>query len=434
MKAPASLVVIGLGYVGLPLALAFSREFPTAGFDIDASRIEELLAGVDRNNEFTDSELISSDLFFTKDSSCISDAEFIVVTVPTPVTQDHVPDLSKLQIASQLIGTRLRERSSNLTAPIIVFESTTYPGCTEEFCGPLIEQASGLESGVDFFLGYSPERTNFGDDTHTVETVIKVVSGQTSEVAESVRETYARIAKGGTHIAVNIKTAEASKVIENIQRDLNIALFNELAMIFDRMDIRSADVFDAAATKWNFHRYQPGLVGGHCIPVDPYYLTYASSKLGYDAHVVLAGRDVNERVAEFTANKVSTLIRAANANVTNVSVLLLGVTFKPNVSDLRNSKTITLAELLLERNFALEIYDPVAGNRFSEDIGFRLVEDPFISNKTYDVVILAVPHDIFMVQKTCIVDLVNPGGLVVDLVSALNQSDIESLDRRYWSL
>ena len=434
MNKPASLVVIGLGYVGLPLALAFSREFPTTGFDTDASRIEELLAGVDRNNEFTDSELISSNLFLTKDSSCISDAEFIVVTVPTPVTQDHVPDLSMLQTASELIGTRLRERSINLTPPVVVFESTTYPGCTEEFCGPLIEQVSGLKSGVDFFLGYSPERTNFGDDTHTVETVIKVVSGQTSEIAESVRDTYARIAKAGTHVAVDIKTAEASKVIENIQRDLNIALFNELAMIFDRMDIRSADVFDAAATKWNFHRYQPGLVGGHCIPVDPYYLTYASSKLGYDAHVVLAGRDVNERVAEFTANKVSTLIRSDKTSVSDASVLLLGVTFKPYVSDLRNSKTITLARLLLERNLTLEIYDPVAGDRFSEDIGCGLAEDPFISGKTYDVVVLAVPHDIFMVQKTCIVDLVNPGGLVVDLVSALNQSDIESLGRTYWSL
>ena len=434
MNTPASLVVIGLGYVGLPLALAFSREFPTSGFDIDASRIEQLLAGIDRNNEFTDSELISSNLFLTKDSSCISDAEFIVVTVPTPITQNHVPDLSMLQSASQLIGARLRERSRNLPRPIVVFESTTYPGCTEEFCGPLIEKVSGLESGIDFFLGYSPERTNFGDDTHTLETVIKVVSGQTSEVAESVRKTYSRIAKAGTHIAVNIKTAEASKVIENIQRDLNIALFNELAMIFDRMDIRSTDVFDAAATKWNFHRYQPGLVGGHCIPVDPYYLTYASSKIGYDAHVVLAGRDVNERVAEFTANKVSALTRSTAVGYSKPSVLLLGMTFKPNVSDLRNSKVLTLSRLLLDQNLTVEVYDPLAGEQFPEDIGRRLSEDPFISNKTYNAVILAVPHDVFMVKKTCIVDLVNPGGLIVDLLSVLNQSEIESLGKVYWSL
>ena len=434
MNTPASLVVIGLGYVGLPLALAFSREFPTSGFDIDTSRIEELLAGVDRNNEFTDSELMSSKLVLTKDPSCISDAEFIVVTVPTPVSQNHVPDLSMLRSASQLIGTRLRERTRNLPRPIIVFESTTYPGCTEEFCGPLIENVSGLESGVDFFLGYSPERTNFGDDTHTLEAVIKVVSGQTPEVTQTVRNTYSRIAKAGTHVAVNIKTAEASKVIENIQRDLNIALFNELAMIFDRMDIRSADVFDAAATKWNFHRYQPGLVGGHCIPVDPYYLTYASSKLGYDAHVVLAGRDVNERVAGFTANKVSVLTRSAALGSSKPSVLVLGMTFKPNVSDLRNSKALTLAKLLLEQNLAVQVYDPVAGEQFPEDIGLRLHEDPFISNKTYNAVILAVPHDVFMIKKTCIVDLVNPGGLLVDLPSILNQSEIESTGKVYWSL
>ena len=434
MTTPTNLIVIGLGYVGLPLALAFSEELPTAGFDIDASRVDELLAGFDRNNEIVSSELISSNLLITKDSACISDADFIVVTVPTPVTQNHDPDLSMLRSASQLIGTSLRGRSRNLTPPIVVFESTTYPGCTEGFCAPLIEQASDLKSGVDFFLGYSPERTNFGDGAHTLETVIKVVSGQTPEVAAVVSDTYGRIAKAGTHIAPDIKTAEASKVIENIQRDLNIALFNELAMIFDRMDIRSADVFEAAATKWNFHRYQPGLVGGHCIPVDPYYLTYASSKLGYDAHVVLAGREVNERVAEFTANKILGLIRSATVGFSNPSILLLGVTFKPNVSDLRNSKVLSLARLLLQRDLTLEVYDPIAGDQLPEDIGFRLLKDPFVANKTYDAVILTVPHDVFMVKKTCIVDLVNPGGLIVDLVSVLDQSEIEALGNIYWSL
>jgi UDP-N-acetyl-D-galactosamine dehydrogenase len=263
MNEPASVVVIGLGYVGLPLALAFSKEFPTTGFDVDTSRVDELLAGVDCNQELSSVELLSSKLRFARESSCISDAEFIVVTVPTPVTCDYEPDLGMLYSASELIGTRLTERSINLRPPIIVFESTTYPGCTEEFCGPVIEDASGLKSGEGFFLGYSPERTNFGDDTHTVETVVKVVAGQTPEVAELVSDVYGKIVKAGTYMAVNIKTAEASKVIENIQRDLNIALFNELAMIFDKMGIRSVDAFDAAATKWNFHRYQPGLVGGN---------------------------------------------------------------------------------------------------------------------------------------------------------------------------
>ncbi|MEC9294069.1 MAG: nucleotide sugar dehydrogenase [Chloroflexota bacterium] len=434
MNKPTNVVVIGLGYVGLPLALAFSKEIPTSGFDVDPSRVDELRDGVDRNNELSNAELTSSTLRLTKESSCITDAEFIVVTVPTPITHSYEPDLSMLKSASELIGNRLRERDKNLSSAIVVFESTTYPGCTEGFCGPLIEKTSGLKSGVDFFLGYSPERTNFGDGIHTLETVVKVVSGQTPEVAELVSETYGRVVKAGIHIAVNIKTAEASKVIENVQRDLNIALFNELAVIFDRMEIRSSDVFDAAATKWNFHRYQPGLVGGHCIPVDPYYLTYASSKLGYEASVVLAGRNVNEKVAEFTADKVLSLISSGATDETNGSVLLLGVTFKPNVSDLRNSKAITLAGLLLKRNLTLDVYDPLAINRLPEDIGHRVIENPFISSKTYDAVVLAVPHDMFLDQKTHIVELVAPGGLVVDLASTLDQSAVESLGKIYWSL
>ena len=434
MNEPASVVVIGLGYVGLPLALAFSKEFPTTGFDVDTSRVDELLAGVDCNQELSGVELLSSKLRIARESSCISDAELIVVAVPTPVTHDYEPDLGMLYSASELIGTRLSERSINLRPPIIVFESTTYPGCTEEFCGPVIEDASGLKSGEGFFLGYSPERTNFGDDTHTVETVVKVVAGQTPEVAELVSDAYGKIAKAGTYKAVNIKTAEASKVIENIQRDLNIALFNELAMIFDKMGIRSVDAFDAAATKWNFHRYQPGLVGGHCIPVDPYYLTYASSKLGYDARVVLAGRDVNEQVAEFVADKVAELLRVSGNDQANVSVLLLGLTFKPNVSDLRNSKALTLAGLLVDQDLVLDIYDPVVQNQLPEGIGNKLHKDPFTSEKVSDAVILAVPHDIFIVRNDRIMDLVKPKGVVVDLLSALGRSEIESRGINYWSL
>lgn len=434
MNGSASVVVIGLGYVGLPLALAFSKEFPTTGFDVDTSRVEELLTGVDRNKELSSVELSSSKLNLTIESSCISDAEFIVVTVPTPVTEDCEPDLGMLHSVSEIIGTRLRERSTNLRPPVIVFESTTYPGCTEGFCGPVIETASGLKSGTGFFLGYSPERTNFGDDTHTLETVVKVVSGQTYEVAELVNDVYGKIAKAGTYMAVDIKTAEASKVIENIQRDLNIALFNELAMIFDKMGIRSVDVFAAAATKWNFHRYQPGLVGGHCIPVDPYYLTYASSKLGYDARVVLAGRDVNERVPEFAAAKVAELLDSGRNDQSNVSVLFLGLTFKPNVSDLRNSKALTLAGLLVEHDLTLDIYDPFVQSQLPEGIGNKLKEDPFTLDRVYDAVILAVPHDIFMDHNDHIVGLVKSEGVVIDLVSALDRHEIESVGRNYWSL
>ena len=434
MNRPASVVIIGLGYVGLPLALAFSKAFPATGFDVDPSRVDELLAGVDSNREHSTAELKSFNLTFTKDSSCISDAEFIVVAVPTPVTQNHDPDLRMLHAASELIGINLRKRSKNLTAPIVVFESTTYPGCTEEFCAPIIERISGLDSGSDFFLGYSPERTNFGDRAHTVETVVKVVSGQTPEVAELISDTYARIVKAGIHVAANIKTAEASKVIENVQRDLNIALFNELAMIFDRMGIRSSDVFDAASTKWNFHPYEPGLVGGHCIPVDPYYLTHASSKLGYDARVVLAGREVNERVPDFLADKVLTLIPSDTEGKSRPSILLLGLTFKPNVFDIRNSKALELADLLIERDVELEVYDPIGRISEPDGVDYRFVDDPFEFAKTYDAVIFAVSHDVLLERKDDIVNLVKMGGVVVDLVSALSQSDVELLGRTYWRL
>jgi UDP-N-acetyl-D-galactosamine dehydrogenase len=434
MNRPKNLVVIGLGYVGLPLALAFSKEIPTIGFDLDDSRIDELGTGVDRNKEFSNAELTSSKLSLTKESSCISDAEFIVVTVPTPITDSNEPDLRMLKAASELIGNRLRKRGKNLSPAIVVFESTTYPGCTEGFCGPLIENASGLKSGVDFFLAYSPERTNFGDGTHTLETIVKVVSGQNPEVLELVSETYRLVVKAGIHTVKDIKTAEASKLIENIQRDLNIALFNELAVIFDRMNIRSSDVFDAAATKWNFHRYYPGLVGGHCIPVDPYYMTYASSELGYDARVVLAGRDMNERMAEFIANKVSGLIRSIKGDQAKASVLLLGLAFKPNVSDLRNSKVMALADLLLDRNLVVDVYDPFVRHPSPDDIGYRILENPFSSDEEYDAVVLAVSHDIFLNQKNRIVELVNPSGLVADLVSGLDRSEVESFGKTYWSL
>jgi len=434
MKIPNNLVVIGLGYVGLPLALAFSKEIPTTGFDLDASRIDELGTGVDRNNEFSKAELTSSKMSLTKDSSCISDAEFIVVTVPTPITDRYEPDLSMLKSASELIGNRLRKRGKNLSPAIVVFESTTYPGCTEGFCAPLIEKASGLKSGLDFFLAYSPERTNFGDGVHTLETVVKVVSGQNPEVVQLVSETYRLVVKAGIHTAKDIKTAEASKLVENIQRDLNIALVNELAVIFDRMNIRSSDVFDAAATKWNFHRYYPGLVGGHCIPVDPYYMTYASSELGYDARVVLAGRDINERMAEFIANRVSGLIRSIKGDQTKASILLLGLAFKPNVSDLRNSKVMALADLLLDRDLVVDVYDPFVRHPFPDDIDYRILENPFSSDKEYDAVVLAVSHDIFLNQKNRIVELVNPGGLVADLVSGLDRSEVQSLGKTYWSL
>ncbi|MBN4059356.1 nucleotide sugar dehydrogenase [Dehalococcoides mccartyi] len=412
---PRNVTVVGLGYVGLPLALAFSKELPTTGFDVDASRIDDLKAGKDRNREVVGAEITSSRLILTADASCIADAEFIVVTVPTPVTEDHKPDLSLLESASRAIGRQLRRRSESLPAPIIVYESTTYPGCTEEFCGPIIESESGLASGEGFFLGYSPERTNFGDPEHTLETVIKVVSGQTPEVATVVNDTYGLIARAGTHLAPSIKTAEASKVIENVQRDLNIALFNELAMIFDRMDIQSSDVFDAAATKWNFHRYKPGLVGGHCIPVDPYYLTYTAEQLGYEPRVILGGRQVNELVPEYLAEKAVNLLAPEGKDPKTSTVLVLGATFKKDVVDIRNSKAIVLAELMAATFGKVHVFDPLVERLEVQDASFESIGDPFGNGVAYDVVVLAVAHTRFSKYRNRLSELLSTNGIVIDV-------------------
>ena len=434
LPLPKNVTVIGLGYVGLALALAFAKKLPTTGFDVDIARVDELLAGKDRNREVTESEIAASDLTLTVDASCIADAEFIVVTVPTPVTEDHKPDLSLLESASTTIGRQLAERSEGLPAPIVVYESTTYPGCTEELCGPIIQRESGLKAGEEFFLGYSPERTNFGDPEHNLETVIKVVAGQTPEVAKIVSEIYGLIAKAGTHMAPNIKTAEASKVIENVQRDLNIALFNEFAMIFDRMDIRSSDVFDAADTKWNFHRYRPGLVGGHCIPVDPYYLTYAASKLGHDSKVVLAGRAVNEAMPEYVAQKVANLMHERGGDPNSATALVLGITFKKNVSDTRNSKALLLAELLAKTFGTVHVYDPHIGRKKNWETRFELIGDPIDSGLEYDLIVLAVDHSDFDFLNEQLPDLLSSDGFVFDITGTLARNDKIASLTSIWTL
>jgi UDP-N-acetyl-D-glucosamine/UDP-N-acetyl-D-galactosamine dehydrogenase len=426
LNRPSAVTVVGLGYVGLPLALAFATEFPTIGLDVDSARVEELQKGDDRNREVSEDQLRDSSASFSTDYSTVADAEFIVVTVPTPVTANNEPDLSLLESASAMIGARVRDRSPGKPVPIIVFESTTYPGCTEDFCGPVIERESSLKSGEGFFLGYSPERTNFGDTEHTLQTVIKVVSGQTPAVAEVVSSVYGQIAKAGIHLAADIKTAEASKVIENVQRDLNIALFNELAMIFDRMDINSSDVFDAAATKWNFHRYQPGLVGGHCIPVDPYYLTYVSRLNGYDPKVILSGRDTNESMVDLVVGKIESLSRSMASKSELTSVLVLGQTFKKDVSDVRNSKAIQLSSRLEEIYPDVASYDPLndpEGN-----------SDPFTGEAQFDIVIIAVPHTKFLQSSSSIVSLVNPHGILVDLGGDIEQVEMVPSTITYWKL
>jgi UDP-N-acetyl-D-glucosamine/UDP-N-acetyl-D-galactosamine dehydrogenase len=424
---PSDITIVGLGYVGLPLGLAFATEFLTIGFDINVSRVEQLQDGFDRNLEVDKDLISSSEVTFTSDDNCVTNAEFIVVTVPTPVTKDNRPDLSPLESASELIGKKLRGRSNRREAPIIVFESTTYPGCTEDFCGPIIERESGLKSGKGFFLGYSPERTNFGDADHTLETVVKVVSGQTTEAAKVVGDVYSRIAKAGVHMAPNIKTAEASKVIENVQRDLNIALFNESAMIFDRMGIDSSEVFDAAGTKWNFHRYQPGLVGGHCIPVDPYYLTYAAEQVGFDANVILAGRAVNEGMIQQVLQKVTGMIEKSGSSAVNADVLVLGQTFKNDVADFRNSKAIVLTEKLTDSFGSVTTFDPYGEEN-------EMNENPFLGSPKFDAVILAVGHADFVDSPSAVVELVTQGGVLIDLTGKMDSSHVENLNVSFWKL
>src|ERR1700754_1417687 len=328
----AKLAVIGLGYVGLPIALEFAKKISVIGFDINAKRIELMKQGIDPSDELEKKDFEGTDIVFTNSLDVLLEANFFIVAVPTPVDQHNVPDLVPVQKASDTIGKVIKK------GDYVVFESTVYPGCTEEDCLPIIEQLSGLKNLTDFKLGYSPERINPGDKKHTLAKIIKVVSGCDGESLEEIAKVYELVVKAGVHRASCIKVAEAAKIIENTQRDLNIALMNELSIIFDRMDINTYEVLAAAGTKWNFLKFQPGLVGGHCIGVDPYYLVYKAKELGYNSQVILAGRSINDGMAGYVAKKVLQHIIHNNGDVKNAKSLVMGATFKENVSDIRNSK------------------------------------------------------------------------------------------------
>jgi len=431
----SNICVVGLGYVGLPLALAFASEFPTIGFDIDSKRVDELAVGIDRNNEVDESEIKASGVDFTAERGRISDAEFIVVTVPTPVSGDNQPDLSFLESVSRIIGSQLKTRSGGLDAPIIVFESTTFPGCTQDFCGPLIESESGLRSGEGFFLGYSPERTAVGDNDHGMASVVKVVSGQTPAIADLVANTYRRIAKAGTYVASDIRTAEAAKLVENVQRDVNIALFNELAMLFDQMDIKSSEVFDAAATKWNFHRYSPGLVGGHCIPVDPYYLAYAASQMGSSADIVLASREKSESLVDFLADKLDGFTEMGREDRPDPNVLMLGLTFKADVNDLRNSKLIDLARTLNGRGYSVDVHDPNLNGYQDKTGSFRMIANPLETDQKWDALVIGVDHTQFQPEWMDMVrSKLNIPSVVID-ISGKFKNQLGAIDGvKYWRL
>lgn len=383
----AKIAIIGLGYVGLPLAVAFGEKYQVVGFDINLERIANLKHGVDTTMQCTSQEIANAiQLVFTDDLSQIKDCTIFIVTVPTPVTKDKQPDLHLLRTASKMVGGVLKK------GDIVIYESTVYPGCTEEDCVPFLEEFSGLKYNQDFYCGYSPERINPGDKIHTLTKIIKVTSGSTPEVADIVDDLYASIITAGTHKVSSMKVAEASKSIENAQRDINISFVNELALIFDKMDIDTNEVLAAAATKWNFLPFKPGLVGGHCIGVDPYYLAHKASSLGYHPQVILSGRHVNDQMSSFVTEKVIKLLIKNNFKVQGAKVLLLGVTFKENCPDIRNSQAFEIYTALKKLGVDVFAFDPFANAKEVLDAHqINLVT----SLETYDAIVLTVAHDFF---------------------------------------
>jgi UDP-N-acetyl-D-galactosamine dehydrogenase len=381
------IAIIGLGYVGLPLAVAFGERYQVVGFDIHSERIANLKNGVDTTLQCTSQEIANAhQLVFTDDLTQIKDCTIFIITVPTPVTKDKQPDLNLLLTASKMVAGVIKK------GDIIIYESTVYPGCTEEDCVPVLEAFSGLKYNQEFYCGYSPERINPGDKVHTLTKIIKVTSGSTPEVASIVDNLYASIITAGTHKASSMKVAEASKSIENAQRDINISFVNELALIFDKMDIDTHEVLAAAATKWNFLPFKPGLVGGHCIGVDPYYLAHKATSLGYHPQVILSGRHVNDQMSMFVTEKVIKLLIQNNFKVQGAKVLLLGVTFKENCPDIRNSQTFEIFTALKNNGVAVYAFDPFAnGKEVFDAHQINLVT----SLETYDAIVLTVAHDFF---------------------------------------
>jgi len=418
------LAVIGLGYVGLPIALEFAKKIKVIGFDINAKRVEMMRNKIDPSQELESSAFDDCDIEFTNDLDVLRQANFFIVAVPTPVDEHNVPDLIPVQRASETIGKVIKK------GDYVVFESTVYPGCTEEDCLPIIEKLCGLKNIIDFKSGYSPERINPGDKEHTLSSIVKVVSGCDAESLEVIAKVYELVVKAGVHKASSIKVAEAAKIIENTQRDLNIALMNELSIIFDRMDINTYEVLEAAGTKWNFLRFQPGLVGGHCIGVDPYYLTYKSKELGYDSQVILAGRNINDGMAGYVAKKVLQHIIQNNGNVKDAKVLVMGATFKENVSDIRNSKVADVVKELQSFSLNVHVTDPHAESaELKHEYGFELT--PELSND-YDAVIVTVPHEAYKkLDDNYFASVSKPHAMIADL-KGIYRNGISS--RNYWSL
>ena len=412
--ANPSIVVIGLGYVGLPLAVRLATKFPVTGFDMSEERITQLNEGYDRTGEVINETFaaVKGRINFTANTNDIAGKDVYIVAVPTPVTRNNAPDLKPLEGASRIAGKSIDKGA------VVVYESTVYPGCTEEVCVPILEQESNLAFNRDFFVGYSPERINPGDKVHTVEKIVKVTSGSTKEAADFIDNIYAQIIEAGTHKASSIKVAEAAKVIENTQRDLNIAFVNELAIIFGRMGLDTTEILEAAGTKWNFLSFKPGLVGGHCIGVDPYYLTFKAQELGYHPEVILAGRRLNDNMGSYVASECIKLMIQRGVNLKSAKLLLLGITFKENCTDIRNSRVIDIINEVKDYGLSIDVYDPLADPKeVRKEYGINLIEKlPYTEgSELYSACILAVAHRDFLGVNPR--KLVMANGVVYDVKS-----------------
>ncbi|WP_325878774.1 nucleotide sugar dehydrogenase [Mammaliicoccus sciuri] len=420
------IAVVGLGYVGLPVAVAFGKQQQVIGFDINEQRINELIGGYDRTNEVLDEDLKKSDIKFTNQIEDLSKADFIIVAVPTPINKNNQPDLTPLIKASETVGKALTKDT------IVVYESTVYPGATEEDCVPVLEKFSNLKNGEDFFVGYSPERINPGDKVHTFETITKVVSGQTPEVLDIVAEVYSLVVKAGVHKASSIKVAEAAKVIENTQRDVNIALMNEIAIIFDKVGIDTNEVLEASGTKWNFLKFKPGLVGGHCIGVDPYYLTHKAQELGHHPEVILAGRRINDNMSKHVAANIIKELLKKGIEVQGMNINLLGLTFKENCPDLRNTKIIDIVRELEDYGMYVNVNDVEADKETAKKLYGIDLKDKKEMTKS-DALIFAVPHNDYIENKNEYLNLLNDNGVVIDVKGLISDIDLKK-SQSIWRL
>lgn len=424
--------LVGLGYVGMPIAVAFAKKVDVIGFDLNDKKIELYKSGIDPTNEVGDEVIAKTAVDFTADETRLKEAKFHIVAVPTPVNSDHTPDLTPVEGASRIVGRNLQKGS------IVVYESTVYPGVTEDICVPILEKESGLKCGVDFKVGYSPERINPGDKVHRLETIVKIVSGMDEETLDTVAKVYELVVKAGVHRAANIKVAEAAKVIENSQRDINIAFMNELSIIFNKMGIDTKSVLEAAGTKWNFLKFYPGLVGGHCIGVDPYYLTYKAEELGYHSQIILSGRRINDDMGKYVAENVVKNLIKADVSIKNARVAILGFTFKENCPDTRNTRIIDIVNELYEYGITPKIADPTADA--AEAKALYNVEFVDMSEITdCDAVILAVAHDAFSNLKQTDFDKMFASAdkgkrVLLDIKGLLDRKEYEEAGYNYWRL